>query len=210
MACSIQRVIRAAVLALSFLLAASSVARAQGLPTTFAPGELPTAPATSRGVGPHDALWPRTSPEGALDHPILERGHDMGLISLGIVGLSLGMIVGVAMASFDVSQGNCHEFVSSPFSFSSRRVECGSAPFALIPFAGPVLVGSVAFNGFADGGAIAAGTLALAPQIAGLIFLLMGVHGFTEDLVSDPTGLSLRIDPWLSSSQLGASVSVSL
>jgi hypothetical protein len=186
-------------LALAMVLAAGHVVHAQP----------PTAPASSRAVpeapGGHELLWPTRAPEGTLAHPILRRGHDMGLITAGIAGLSLGMVVGVAMASFDVAFGNCESFTG----FGTVRVECGTAPFSLIPFAGSILVGSVAMHGSVRGEMILAGGLALAPQVLGIIFLLIGMHGATEDLVSNDD-IALRFTPIVSSTEIGASWSLTL
>jgi hypothetical protein len=198
-ACSRLRVSRAfAVLlwALSPLLA--SAAHAQ-----------PTAPATSspiesasRGT---ELLWPAHPPEGVLSQPILRRGRDMGLISVGIVGLSVGMIVGIGIASADLAGGNCHNF------FGGVAIQCGTAAFSLIPFAGTVIVGNVGLHGSIDDGLIHTfGTLGLAPQIFGIIFLLVGMHGFTEDLGSRDDDFAVQVLPIVSSSQLGLRVSVSL
>jgi len=71
------------------VLSLASVAQAQQRPMAPA-GSTPiehAAPGT-------ELLWPANAPEGALREPILRRGRDMGLISVGIVGLSIGMIMG--------------------------------------------------------------------------------------------------------------------
>ncbi len=191
------------------VLAVSAVARAQD---RF--DDPPIAPAGSRAVAPsvdgHELLWPATTPPTALPHPVLRRGHDMGLISAGIVGLSLGMIVGVIIASFDLAFGNCERFTGS---FASTRVQCGTAALSLIPFAGSVIVGSVSLgSGSVTAETIIPGGLAIAPQIVGLVLLLMGMHGYTEDLVpeADFGDVVVRVTPILSSSVLGGSLSLSL
>lgn len=188
-------------LALGIVLLAAVCTAAPGV----ARAQLPTAPETSRPVvraepGP-TLLWPAVPPADTVDHPVLRRGHDMGLITTGIVGLSLGMSVGILMASFDLAGGNCQRF-----GFGAH-VTCGTAPFALIPIGGSIVVGNVAFDGSVNAGMVIAGTLAAAPQIAGLVFLLVGLHGFTEDLVGD---VHVRVDPIIGSTLVGARLTVDL
>ena len=181
-----------------------------GVPALGRAQDVPAAPATSRAVprsGGDELLWPAAAPTSAVEHPLLLRGHDMGLISTGIVGLSLGMIVGVVIASFDLAGGNCRDF-TSPF-FGSSRVECGTAPFALVPFAGSVVVGTVGLHGSVGPETIIPGVIAVAPQIVGLILLLVGLHGYTEDLASSDD-LALSLSPLVSDSSLGASLRVSM
>jgi len=131
----------------------------------------------------------------------------MGLISSGIALLSVGMIVGIGIASADLATGNCREL-----GFSSARVSCGNAPLALIPVAGSLLVGTVRFHGTEiDGVETLFGAIGAVPQILGLVLLLVGMHGFTEDLLSeDDIAVALRLTPWLSGTQLGATLSLSL
>ena len=200
--CSSGRVIRLVALALVLSVGASS-ALAQ---------ELPLAPGTSRAVpiDPHALLWPSETPRSAMSHPILQRGHDMPLITTGIALLSLGMAVGVFIAFSDLAWGNCHDFTG--FSFVERRVQCGTAPLALIPFAGSALVGLVGFNGSTDASTGLPGTIAIAPQILGIILLLIGMHGYTEDLVprTEVGDATLSFVPDVSSTSLGATVRLSL
>jgi hypothetical protein len=189
---------------LAICLVVSAHARAQDLP--YAPVSSAPIPASSEGT---ELLWPARTPDTALAHPVLRRGRDMGLISVGILGLSVGMIIGIGIASADLAgRGNCHEF--APPSFVLTQVQCGTAPFALIPFAGSVLVGTVSFHGSVTAETILPGTLALAPQIMGLVFLLLGMHGFTEDLGSRDDAVAVNVVPLLSSSELGLRVSMSL
>lgn len=198
------RVLLRMLLVLGIALASASPAAAQE-------ASMPTAGPTSRAVDASAPLfWPASPPEGALTHPVLLRGHDMGLISTGIALLSVGSIVAVIIASLDLTIGNCHEFTFFPTTRMIEHEECGTAPLALVPIAGSVLVGNVGFHGSTDIGTILPGSLALAPSIVGLIFLLVGVHGFTEDLVSGDGDLAFRIDPMLSSSAAGASLTVRL
>lgn len=193
-----------ALVALSLVLAAATL-----VTSTAHAQQPPAAPETSRAVvSPSEGpllLWPTTPPADALDHPMLRRGHDMGLISAGIIGLSLGMIVGVVIASLDLAFGNCE--TRGGRGFGTVHVQCGTAPFSLVPLAGSVVVGTVGLDGSVGVASIIAGSLAAAPQIAGLIALLVGMHGYTEDLVGD---VRVRLDPVVSGSQLGALLTVHL
>ena len=181
-----------------------------GFATHASAQTLPEPPPTSRPVadlGGPELVWPATTPEAAFPRPILRRGRDMGLISSGIALLSVGMIVGIGIASADLATGNCREL-----GFSSARVSCGNAPLALIPVAGSLLVGTVRFHGTEiDSVETLFGAIGAVPQILGLVLLLVGMHGFTEDLLSeDDIAVALRLTPWLSGTQLGATLSLSL
>ncbi len=135
----------------------------------------------------------------------------MGLISTGIALISAGMITGVAIASADLTGGNCRDF-SFTTSFSDTRVSCQNAPLSLIPIAGSILVGSVRFNGTEiDGLMTLTGIVGAIPQILGLIFLLIGVHGYTEDLgEATSTEIAWSVSPILSSTQVGLSLGLTL
>ena len=174
---------------------------------------LPAAPATSRGVVSSgyavELLWPAAPPRGATEHPVARSGHDFGLISGGIVLLSLGMLVGVAIASVDAANGGCRDYAR----VSSALVDCGSEPFALIPIAGAALVGGVAFHGHRDDAwPFVAGLIAAAPQLFGLVLLLIGVHGQTYDILPRARidGIALRAMPMISTSVLGLELGLSL
>lgn len=174
--------------------------------STPAYAQPPRAPSTSRDVSGSSGsdgaplLWPATPPpEGTLDRPMLLVGHDMPLLTAGIVMLSLGMAMNVIVASLDVSVGNCADF------FPPARMECGTAPFALVPLAGGVLLGTVHFHGdhIATAVPIVVGLSSLAPQVFGLVLTLIAVHGHTEDLVSRDV---LAVLPWASGEGAGLSL----
>ena len=127
---------------------------------------------------------------------VLLVGHDMPLLTAGVVMLSLGMAMNVIVASLDVTAGNCADY------FPATRMECGTAPFALVPLAGGVVLGTVHFHGdhIATAVPIVVGLSSLAPQILGLILTLVAVHGHTEDLVSRDV---LAVLPWASAEGAG-------
>jgi len=185
------------------VLACSRLAAAQA--------SVPAPPSSSRPVTTtgyaRELLWPAAPPERGVEHPILYVSHDFGLITAGILLLTAGMGVGVAYAMADASGGNCRDFFPT-----FHAVECGSEPFALVPFAGPILVGSVHFRGeYDDGWPLGAGLIALAPQILGLVLLLMGVHGTTADVVPrDPVvaGFDVSVLPFASSHALGLTLRI--
>lgn len=184
-----------------------------GLASRASAQAFPTPPPTSHAAssGPADLLWPDAPPAGALHHPILRRGHDMGLISTGIALLSAGMITGVAIASTDLSGGNCRDFTFAT-GFTGARVSCQNAPLAFVPIAGSILVGSVRFNGSEiDGVMTLVGVVGAVPQILGLVFLLIGMHGFTEDLdEATSSEIAWSLSPILSSTQIGLSLGLTL
>lgn len=179
-------------LAIALSLAASTPAYAQP----------PRAPSSSRDVSGslgrdgRPLFWPTEPPAGTLGRPVLLVGHDMPLLTAGVVMLSLGMAMNVIVASLDVTAGNCADY------FPATRMECGTAPFALVPLAGGVVLGTVHFHGdhIATAVPIVVGLSSLAPQILGLILTLVAVHGHTEDLVSRDV---LAVLPWASGEGAG-------
>jgi hypothetical protein len=200
---------RVAALALAVMTFASS-ARAQSAST-----ELPAAPPTSSGVtlasDGSAILWPTTTPDVALRHPILRRGRDVGILTAGILLLTVGASIGVGMAANDALNGNCISFRPVGFGVSSTHVSCDTGYLAFVPVAGSMLVGSLNLHGPApDTGWIVLGSLAVVPQIVGLILVMFAAHGYTEDLVSldDTDEASVTFVPLVSGTELGGMLEV--
>jgi hypothetical protein len=168
--------------------------------------------ATPSSVAPTELLWPAAPPSGAgiVERPYMRRGHDMGLMALGVVLLSVGMAGGISLGIGDELATNC----VSPRARDFRSVGCDSWGYSFIPFAGSILGSTATENGRRTTIALGVtlGTLSSAIQLVGLAFVMAAVHGTTQDIVPSLAGDGFRMEvvPYASASEGGLSMRMEL
>ena len=149
---------------------------------------------TTRAGQPVELLWPAPPTyETVVEHPYLHRGHDLGLISVGVTLLSVGTALGLVLGLCD--------------SLALANSTGDGWTFGFIPFAGGILSITATLEGTRSRSSVLMigapfGTLA---QVIGVIALMVAVHGHTEEVAPSVSiaGMRLHVMPYASGSDAG-------